>query len=63
MQAHFSSDADSSTANIFPQKQNGVCSESNGSLDSAQTVTTMNLQWIRNIGESEFVERVIFLFL
>lgn len=63
MQAHFSSDADSSTGNIFPKKQKGVCSQSNGGLDSTQTVTTFKWQWIRNVGESESVERVIFLFL
>ena len=63
MQAHFSSDADSSTANIFWKKQKGVCSHSNGGLDSNQTITTFNCQWIRNIGDSEFVEHVIFLFL
>ena len=61
MQAHFSSDADSSTANVFSKKQKGVCSQSNGGLDSTQTVTTFNCQWIRNIGESEFVEHVILL--
>ena len=57
-----------STGNIFPKQQKGVCSQSNGGLDSTQTITTFKLQWIRNVGESEFVERefverVIFLFL
>ena len=52
-----------STGNIVHTKQKGVCSQSNGGLDSTQTITTFKLQWIRNIGESEFVERVIFSFL
>lgn len=47
---------------MFPKKQKGVCSQSNGGLDSTQTITTFKLQWIINVGESEFVERVSFCF-